>query len=133
MKKSLLVLLSLKLLILLTWCISTCSKVPHTIQALNKLDLVNLLFQFCSRLLYGSRSLPVRLITLCRLKCSGANKDTLLTSPFWLVMSQPRSFPNLAKVPLIVFSLNFLARVRQQDSVSNQQIKASCDMLLTKL
>lgn len=130
MKKSNLLLLTFKSLIFLTWCISTFSS-PHMTHVRPRLVDVNFAFHVLCRL---ARVGPALSFVLARFPMSrswGLRIDIL---NFWsfFCMWHPRSGPNIRKVLLSVLVLNFLVKVRAQDSVISQMIHSRCFRFPTK-
>lgn len=102
---------------------------PHITHGAVKFDFVNLAFQTESMLLIGSWSVIVALAMFTALAYDILIKDILLS----LSISNPRSLLNLSKAFAAVFSLNFLANVRAQDSFNSHPTLAIVDLFLAKL
>lgn len=96
-----------------------------------KLDLVNFAFHTLFRLVWGSSMSPSALAMWFALRSLGPKIETL-TVFFSRFTSQVSPFPNFWKVLLNVLSLNFLAKVKAQDSVISHTIHSRADLFPTK-
>lgn len=94
-----------------------------------KFDFVNLAFHTDSMLLIGSRLSLTALAMFTALAYDILINDILLSSP----ALYPRSLLNFSNTLAVVFSLNFLANVKAQDSFNNHPTLATADLFLAKL
>lgn len=133
MKKSIFLFALRRFFISLTWCISTSWLVRHIIHDWWIADLVNLAAQDLLISANGGVGACLNLFMGLRLMSVGAQRLTSLIFPLLSNTFAVKFSPKRLKTPLNVLILNFLARVRPQDSFISQIILPMAGVLLQKL